>query len=98
MKKELLFALVLAGCTPAPIAMDAEYSPFTDTITYYNGSENNPQVVKHEEEHQKRANEMGRIEWGILYTFDATFRCDEEIDANTVAGYPDPTDHPYCAK
>lgn len=93
-----LLAVALIGCMPAPVLMDAEYRPFTDEIIYHNGSESNPQVVAHEEEHQRRAHEMGRVEWGLLYSLSAEFRCAEEIDANTVAGYPDPEDHPYCKK
>lgn len=96
-----LLAVALLGCMPAPIVADAEYNPFADTITYYNGSEHNPQVVAHEEEHQKEAENFpygSTFGWGLLYSFSPDFRCEAEKSANLAAKMFPIDQHPYCQK
>lgn len=92
-----LLAWAVNSCTPS-YSYDASYNALTNRITYENGSESDRRIVLHEETHKARANEMGRLKWGVLYMMDKTFRCNEEFIANVVAGYEEPLNHPACSE
>lgn len=89
-----LVAIALSSCVPTNTK--AYYNPFNDQITY--AETPIPQVVIHEETHKERANgyKFGRIGWGIRYTIDRIFACQEEEVANLQSGLYPIDDHPAC--
>ena len=92
-----LVGLALSACVAPPSSeYEAYYTAFTDTIVYKNGSENNPATVRHEETHQRRARSMGRIEWGLRYSYDPSFACEEEAHAALAEGRADIFNHEAC--
>ena len=92
-----LISLALSGCVSTlPKNAGGYYTPFTDEIHMKEGFENDKRLLVHEQTHQKRANETGRIVWGIEYTLSPTFRCEEEVIANLEAGIEPAWNHPAC--
>ena len=85
-----LLALALVGCMPE--GADAVTHPWG---IEYRDEHPDEKTIKHEEAHWERAQREGILFWWN-YGTDAQFRCDEEVRANTVAGYEDPYDHPAC--
>lgn len=96
-KKAIVFgtsvSMLFAGCAP-PISSDAYLLP-TGHIVYNNGSQNDEQVVIHEETHRSRALAGGFI-WWVNYWTNPIVRCQEEIIANEAAGIEPANNHPYC--
>jgi hypothetical protein len=100
MKRELMTALIVAGtlsagCAP-PVDHKAYYDALTDTIHYKSGMENDKHIVLHEEEHQKRAHEMGTLIWAFRYKFESGFACQEEIAANIAGNIEPNNEHSAC--
>ena len=100
MKKELMAALIVAGtlsagCAP-PVDHKAYYDALTDTIHYKSGVEEDKSIVLHEQEHQKRAHEMGTLLWAFRYKFESGFACEEEKAANKAGGIEPYDEHTAC--
>ena len=85
-------ALLLVSCVPSG---SEAYTLPGGVIVYNNGSQNNEQIVKHEETHRDRSL-AGGVMWWVRYWADLEFRCNEEIIANEVAGIFPVDEHPYC--
>ncbi len=83
-------AYMVSGCVPA--GTEAYTTPFG---IVYNTDNPSPELIAHEEAHFQRAQKEGLKFW-LGYTFDPEFRCEEEIRANSIAGYDNPKNHPYC--
>ena len=89
-----LIAISLMGCVSTQ--SEAYYSAFTDQITYTQTP--SPETVLHEETHKSRANSypLGRVMWGIRYSIDPDFACQEEMVSNLESGIEPIWDHPAC--
>ena len=94
MKKELLLlaGLTMSGCT-AP-AYDAYTTPFG--IFYNNGSEKDPKIVRHEQEHWNQYGEDPLF--FVWYALVPQYACDAEIRANEAAEIFSAEAHPACEK
>ena len=85
-----LTGIAVTACVPA--GTEAYTTPWG--TTYLNGSENNPAIVAHEQQHRQDYQDDPLFFW--KYSLSPEYRCEAEKRANEAGGIEPVDDHPAC--